>query len=129
MDSPPDARTGLASSLRQTLHRLLAIGSNRFELLTLELQEERDRLLANLLVLLIVAGLILLALMAASAALVIALWSYAPVATLVALAVVYGLGATVLALLLSVRLRSGRPLAATREQLGKDRTVLAERFG
>ena len=48
----------LATSSRQLARRLLTIGENRLELLTVEVQEERERLLHALLLALGVAALV-----------------------------------------------------------------------
>jgi uncharacterized membrane protein YqjE len=47
---PPPANAGqLVEASKRFARRLLAIGGNRFELLTVEMQEERERLLRAIL--------------------------------------------------------------------------------
>ena len=67
----------LAATSKQVARRLLTIGENRLELLTVEVQEERDRLLHAVLLALGVAGFGLLAGAAFTGALVVLLWAIA----------------------------------------------------
>ncbi len=116
----------LIAVARDVRRRLLAVAGNRYKLLLVELREERDRLLLTVVMAIVALGLALLALLAASAAIVVLLWPYAPVATLVILAVLYGAAAGIIGLVLVSRQRSARPLAATLDQLAKDRIAITE---
>ena len=55
--------------LKRFIRRLLALGENRLELLSVEVQEGRDRLIQDFLLALAVAGFAMIALLAGSAAL------------------------------------------------------------
>jgi uncharacterized membrane protein YqjE len=101
--------------------RLLAIAENRFELLSVEIQEERDRLIHALMLVLGLATLSLLAGIALSAALVVLFWQYSPVVTLLILLALYGGGAIALYARLHHLQQEWETLPATREQLRKDR--------
>jgi len=107
--------------------RLFAIAENRLELLTVEVQEERDRLIHALLLALGLAMLGLLAGIALSAAVVILFWNYSPLAALLGLVVVYAAGTIGLYARLHRLRQEWETLPATRDQLRKDREC-AERF-
>jgi uncharacterized membrane protein YqjE len=110
-------------ALKRLLHRLLAIGENRFQLLVVEVEEGRDHVLNMVFHSLVAAVLGLLCGIALSAALVFAL-PISPVLTLLGLGAVYGISAFWLCRRLNeMRLRY-HSLAATLEQLRKDRASL-----
>ena len=79
----------LAATSKQFARRLLTIGENRLELLTVEVQEERERLLHAILLAIGVAAFGLLAAMTLTAAVVVLLWAYSPVAVLLTLTALY----------------------------------------
>ena len=68
----------LAATSKRFARRLLTIGENRLELLMVEVQEERERLLHAILLALGVAAFGLLAGITLTAAIVIWLWAYSP---------------------------------------------------
>ena len=68
----------------------MTIGENRLELLTVEVQEERERLLHAFLLALGVAAFGLLAGITLTAAIVVLLWAWSPVAVLLTLTGLYG---------------------------------------
>jgi uncharacterized membrane protein YqjE len=107
--------------------RLLTIGENRLELLTVEVQEERERLLRALLMALGVAVFGLLGAMTLTAALVFLLWSYSHVAVFLALTALYGGVAVSLSRRLTGLLRDWQTLPASLDQLKRDRACL-EKF-
>ena len=102
----------------------MTIGENRLELLTLEVQEERERLLHDFLLALGVAVLGLLAGITLTAAIVACLWSYSPVGVLITLSGIYGLSAFAICRRLTLRLRDWQTLSGTLDQLRKDRACL-----
>ena len=114
----------LADSAQQVTRRLFTTGENRLELLLLELQEERARFLHALLLALGVAGAGLLALLTLNLALVLLFWNSSPVAVLLASAALYAAGAGGLYWRLARLLRDWTMLAATLDQLRKDRECL-----
>ena len=104
--------------------RLLDIGENRFELLMVEVQEERERLLHAIVLALGVAALGLLAGMALTGAIVVLLWEISRVAALLILTGLYGAAAVSLYRRLTRLLRDWQNLPATFDQLRKDRACL-----
>ena len=117
----------LATTSRRFAHRLLTIGENRLELLTVEAQEEREHLLRALLLALGVAAFGLLAGIGLTGVLVILCWNFSPYAILLALTVLYAAAAIVLYQRLTELLRNWQTLSASLTQLRKDRVCL-EKF-
>src|SRR3954468_6575511 len=76
--------------------QLLTIGENRLELLMVEVQEERERLLRAILLALGVALFAFLSGIALTIALVVLLWSVSPVGVLLTFTVLYGAAAWLL---------------------------------
>jgi uncharacterized membrane protein YqjE len=116
----------LARSSKLFARRLLTIGENRLELLTVEVQEERERLLHAFLLALGVAAFGLLAGLTLTAAIAVLLWSYSPVAVLLVLTGLYGGAAVYLYRQLIRVLRNWQTLAASLDQLRKDRACLEQ---
>jgi len=114
----------LAATSRCFAQRLLTIGENRLELLAVEVQEERERLLHAILLALGVAVFGLLAGLAFTAAIVVWLWAWSHVAVLLALTGLYGAAGVCLYRQLAGRLRDWQTLSATLDQLQKDRACL-----
>jgi uncharacterized membrane protein YqjE len=114
----------LATTSRRFAERLLTIGENRLELLTVEVQEERERLLHAFLLALGVAAFGLLASLTLTAAIVVLLWQYSPFAVLLTLTGLYGVAAVCLYRRLTLLLRDWQTLSATLDQLRKDRACL-----
>jgi uncharacterized membrane protein YqjE len=110
----------LATTSRRFAQRLLTIGENRLELLTVEVQEERERLLHAFLLALGAAAFGLLAGVALTGAIVVLFWDFSHVAVLLALTGLYGAAAVFLYRRLSVLLRDWKTLSATLDQLRKD---------
>ena len=113
----------LAATSKQFARRLLTIGENRLELLTVEVQEERERLLRAFLLALGAAAFGLLAAITLTAAIVVLLWAW-PVAVLLTLAVLYGAAGACLYWRLAALLRDWQTLPASLDQLRKDRACL-----
>jgi uncharacterized membrane protein YqjE len=114
----------LAATSKHFARRLLTIGENRLELLTVEVQEERERLLHAFLLALGVAAFGLLAGITLTAAIVVLLWQYSPVTVLLTLTGLYGVAAVCLYRRLTGLLRDWQTLSATLDQLRKDRACL-----
>jgi uncharacterized membrane protein YqjE len=124
MNTATDTVKPIAGAARRLARRLLATGENRLELLAVEVQEERDRLLHGVLLAFGVAVLGLLAGLAITTAAVILLWAYCPVTVLLTLASLYTATGICLCWRLAVLLRDRETLSATRAQLRKDRLCL-----
>jgi uncharacterized membrane protein YqjE len=116
----------ITDSSKRVGARLLAIAENRLELLTVEMQEERDRLLLALLLALGLAVLGLLAGIALSAAVVVLFWAQSPLGVLLGLTALYTLGGIAVFAKLQGLFRDWETLPATLAQLKKDRTCVEQ---
>lgn len=124
METANDSFGPLAASSKGFARRLLTIGENRLELLMVEMQEERERLLRAILLALSVAAFGLLAGIALTGTIVVLFWGFSPLAVLLALTGLYGAAAVFLYRRLTVLLRDWKNLPATLDQLRKDRACL-----
>jgi uncharacterized membrane protein YqjE len=124
METTAHSFTELTTTSRRFAQRLLIVGENRLELLAVEVQEERERLLHAFLLALGVAAFGLLAAMTLTAAIVVLLWAFSPVATLLALTGLYGASGAYLCQRLTGRLRDWQTFSASLAELRKDRACL-----
>lgn len=124
MEPAADNCGSFGASSKLFARRLLTIGENRLELLMLEVQEERERLLRAILLALGVAVFAFLAGVALTVALVVVLWHLSPVAVLLALTSLYTASAICLYLRFTALQRDWKTLPATLDQLRKDRACL-----
>jgi uncharacterized membrane protein YqjE len=120
MERAPTNTWQLVETSKRFARRLLTICENRFELLMVEAQEERERLLHAILLALGVAAFGLLAGVALTGVIVVLLWKLSPVASLLVLASLYGVTAGYLYRQLTLLLRGWQNLPATLDQLRKD---------
>ena len=114
----------LVESSKRFVRRLFTIVENRLELLMVEVQEERERLLHAILLGLGVVAFGLLAGITLTAAIVVLLWPHSQVAVLLTLTGLYGVAAVWLYRRLTALLRDWQNLPATLDQLKKDRACL-----
>jgi len=114
----------LGTTSKTFARRLLTIGENRLELLTVEVQEERERLLHAFLLALGVAAFGLLAGLTLTAAIAVLLWSWSPLAVLLILTGLYGATGIFLYRRLTGVMRNWQTLSASLNQLRKDRACL-----
>jgi uncharacterized membrane protein YqjE len=124
MEDGNDSFGPLAASSKGFARRLLTIGENRLELLMVEVQEERERLLRAVLLALGVVAFGLLAGIALTATIVVLFWAYSPVTVLLTLTGLHGAAAVFLYRRFTVLLRDWKNLPATLDQLRKDRACL-----
>lgn len=129
MPSVPPSPPALASVAKRLARRLLATGSNRLELLTLELQLERDRVLEMAVVALGLAALGLLTAISVSALIVLAFWNYSPWLGLLLLSLLYATGAAMCAHRLSRLGRDCPIIPRTVEQWRKDQACIENILG
>lgn len=125
----PDTTTGggqVIATSRGLALQLLTIAENRLALVTVEVQEERNRLLHAGFLTLGIAGSVLLAGMAVSAAIVVAGWAWSPLGVLLILAAVQLGAAVALSALLAGLLHRWQSFTASLDQLRKDRVCIAE---
>jgi uncharacterized membrane protein YqjE len=125
---PPDpihnGSNPIIISPRRLARRLLTIGENRIDLLMVEVQEERERLLRAILLALGVAVFGFLAAAALTVALVVALWWLSPLAVLLALTAIYCVASLLLYRRFACLQRNWETFPATLGQLKKDRACL-----
>ena len=124
MEASTASFSQLATTSKKFVRRLATIGENRLELLAVEVQEERERLLRALLLALGVAAFGLLAGIALTAAIAVLLWAYWPVAVLLILTGIYAAAGIFLYQRLTGLLRNWQTLSASIDQLRKDRECL-----
>ena len=118
----------LGATSKTFARRLLTIGENRLELLTVEVQEERERLLRAFLLALGIATFGLLAGLTLTAAIAVLLWAWSPLAVLLILTGLYaGAGVCLYRQLIGV-MRNWQTLSASLDQLRKDRACLEKIF-
>ena len=104
--------------------RLLTIGENRLELLKVEVQEESEHLMQAFLLALGVAACGLLAGSTLTAAILVMLWAWSPVAALLMLTGLNGAATVCLWRRFIGLLRDRQTLSASLDQLRKDRACL-----
>jgi uncharacterized membrane protein YqjE len=114
----------LAANSKTFVRRLATIGENRLELLAVEMQEERERILSTFLLALGVATFGLLAGLTFTAFIAVWLWTWSPIAVLLILTGLYALAGLCLYRQLFGVLRNWQTLSASLEQLRKDRACL-----
>ena len=117
----------LATNTKWCVRRLAIIGQNRLELLAVEMQEGRERVLHAVLLALGVAAFGLLAGITLTAAVADLLWAYSPLAVLLTLTGVYGAAGFYLYRRLIGLLENWHTLPATLDQIQKDRACM-EKF-
>jgi uncharacterized membrane protein YqjE len=114
----------LGASSKRFARQLLAVGGNRLELLMVEVQEERQRLLHAILLTFGVAVFSFLAGLALTVAIVVLLWNLSPVAVLSTLAGLYAAIAVCLCRRFTALQRDWKTFPATLDQLRKDLVCL-----
>jgi uncharacterized membrane protein YqjE len=114
----------LVATSKHFVRRLATIGENRIELLAVEMQEERERILHAFLLALGVAAFGLLAGLTLTAAIVVLLWGWSHAAVLLILTALYGAAGICLWRRLTGLLRDWQTLSASLDQLRKDRECL-----
>jgi uncharacterized membrane protein YqjE len=124
METPSDTMPQLADASKRLTQRALVICENRIELLMVEVQEERERILRAIWLALGAVVFGLLAGVALTAVIAVAFWRQSPMAALVILTVLYIVAAAVLYARLARLQRDWQTLPATLDQLRKDREWL-----
>jgi uncharacterized membrane protein YqjE len=114
----------LATASKQFVRRLGTIGENRLELLAVELQEERGRILHAVLLALGMTAFGTLAGITLTAALAYLLWTWSPLGLFAILTVLYAAAAGLLYRRLNGLQRDWRSFSASLDQLRKDRACL-----
>ena len=124
MSAPAESRNGVWSTLKRAGDTLLATAQNRVELFSVELREEKYRLIEAI----ICAGALVafgtVALTMVTITIVVLFWDNARVPALIFLSVLYSLAATVAWRSLRSRLNGPKVFAGTLGELEKDRACL-----
>jgi uncharacterized membrane protein YqjE len=129
MEEPAASFGQLTATSKDLARRLLIIGENRLELLTVELQEERERVMHAVLLALGLAVFGLLAGITFTGAVVVLLQAYSRAAVLLVLTGLYAIAGVCLYRRLMELLSNWETLSASVDQLRKDRACLAKILG
>jgi uncharacterized membrane protein YqjE len=124
METPSDTAAPLAGATKRLAQRALVICENRLELLMVEVQEERERLLRAIWLALSAVAFGVLSGVALTAVIAVAFWQQSPIIALLILTVLYAAAAAFLYARLSRLQRDWQTLATTLDQLRKDRECL-----
>jgi len=124
MEPASDNFGQFGASSKHFARRLLTIGENRLELLMVEVQEERERLLHAILLALGVAVFSILTGVALTIAIVVLLWHLSPVAVLLVLTSLFAAIAVYLCTRFTVLQRAWKTLPASLDQFRKNRACL-----
>jgi len=116
----------LTAAPKRLIQLALAAGENRVELLLVELEEERDKLITAVLLVLASAAFGVLAGITLTLTVAVVLWNRSPVLAVLALFALYGFLSVFLFLRFLKMRKEWKILATTREQLKKDSECLAE---
>ena len=125
MATSPPASTGFLASFRALGDSLLGTMQDRLELLSVELQEEKFRLIQTFIWISAAVFTGVMAITFASLTLVYLFWESARLVVLGGLTVFYA--GALLAIILAFRrylARQPRPFAATLQEIGEDRTCI-----
>ena len=125
----PDSTVGfkpLAAMSKDILRQFLTMGENRVQLLAVELQQERERLVMVILLAFAIAAFTVLAGSTLTAAVVIALWDHSPQGILLALTVLYGAGGIYFYRKMTGLLQEWQTLSASLDQFRKDTQCFAK---
>ena len=125
MEATTGSVRNLVATSKQMARRLLTLGENRLELLAVEVQEERERLMRAFLLALAVAVFGLLAGLTLTAAIVLC-FPNSPVRALLTLTLIYAVAAIILCRRVLGLLRDWQTLPASLDQLRKDRQCLED---
>jgi uncharacterized membrane protein YqjE len=128
MEASSDNRLPLGDATKRLAQRLLGMVENRCQLLMVEAQEERQRALLALWLALGAAAFGLLAGVALTLMIAVALWEESPVIALLVLTALYALAAGVFYGRLVHLQRDWQTLPGTLDQLKKDRECLEKAF-
>jgi uncharacterized membrane protein YqjE len=128
METPPAAGHGFLEALRALGDSLLASARDRIELIAIEVQEEKFRLIR---IFIWISGVVFAGMMAATfvtLTLVYLFWDDARLAVLIGFAVLYT--GVLIGLMMAFRrflARQPRPFAATLEEIAEDRACMPPR--
>lgn len=128
MEAHANSAPSLTDASKRLAHQALVIAENRFELLLLEVQEEREQLMRALRLSMVVAIFGLLAGVAFTATIVVLCWQWSPITVLVILTVFYAGVAALAGWYVEKLHREWHILPATFDELRKDRQCLERKL-
>jgi uncharacterized membrane protein YqjE len=124
----PHATGHIGDATKRIARRMFVIVENRLQLLMVEAQEERERVLLAILLALCTAVFGLLAGVTLTVVIALALWEHSHIMALVVLATLYSIAAVFFYKLLVRLQQDWETLPGTLEQLKKDRQCLEKTF-
>ncbi len=124
MSEASETKPGVWASLKRMLDTLLATAQNRIELLSVEVQEEKCRLMEALLYAVAVAVFGIMTITLVTFTVVILFWENGRLIALGVLSVAYLVGTTLAWRALQSHLKARSAFAGTLEELKKDRACL-----
>ncbi|TVR12832.1 MAG: phage holin family protein [Planctomycetota bacterium] len=125
MEPSGGASPGLAGIARRMIRHMRITGQNRLELFSVEIEEGRDEVVYLIGLWVGLMGLALLAMMALSASLIIALWPLGPVLILAVLGLLYACLAVLTGVVLRTRWRAWKLFEGSLEQLRRDHAAIS----
>jgi uncharacterized membrane protein YqjE len=128
VQTPSDNGLHLGDATKRIAQRVFVIVENRLQLLMVEAQEERERVLLAILLALCAAVFGLLAGVTLTVVIAVALWEHSPIIALLVLVALYTIAAMVFYGRLFRLQRDWQTLPGTLEQLKKDRECLEKTF-
>jgi len=128
MEAPSDTDPNLADATKRIAQRTFVIVENRLQLLMVEAQEERERILKAMLMAMAAVAFGLLAGVTVTVIVAIAFWNCYPIIALLVLAVIYIAGAILFGVKLMQLQRDWQTLPETIDQLRKDRECLEKQL-
>jgi uncharacterized membrane protein YqjE len=129
MEATSDTGPDLADASKRIAQRAFVIFENRLQLLMVEAQEERERILKAVWMGLVAVIFTLLAGITITIVVVLAFWEHYPIIALLILTALYAVGAAVFYAKLMQLQRDWQTLPATIDQLRKDRECLEKQLG
>jgi uncharacterized membrane protein YqjE len=124
MENTSENGLQLAGASKRLAQRMFIILENRLQLLMVEAQEERERILLAIWLALGAAVFGLLAGISLTAVIAVALWEHSPVVVILVCAMAYAAAAAFLCVKLNRLQRDWQTFSGTLEQLKKDRECL-----
>lgn len=118
----------LGGATKRIAQRVMLIAENRLQLLIVEAQQEREQVLLAIWLALGAAAFGLLAGVAATLLIAVALWEHSPIIALFVLTAIYTIAAALFYSRLRQLQRDWQTLSGTLEQLKKDRECLEKTF-
>jgi uncharacterized membrane protein YqjE len=129
MEAPSEAEPHLADASKRIVHRAFVTVENRLQLLMVEAQEERERILKAVWMSLAAVVFSLLAGMTITIIVAVVFWEHCPIIALLILTALYVIGAIWFYVKLMHLQRDWQTLAGTIDQLRKDRECLEKQLG